>query len=314
MAGIQAIGVALPRYRVDSETVSQIATQSVEQFDERAVPPLDDDAATLGAEAATGPVDAATSPIRDVVTTSTSFQGQSIGAELCRAHGSLADATPIDIFGTSRALVNALSDGGKEGARLLVGADVTKFADGGLANRIKGAGAGAVLLAEDGELRVDGTGTATTNFQEYALEDGYWTEVADAKLARRQYSATAEDSFASLIEKVGCDGSDFHHAVINCRSARTAKSIQKRLGLREVAVGHVRREYGDLGAAAPLIGLHDRVAEAEPGDRILVLGSGFGGCAAAGLKVTGEVPTFESGVAGAKTIDIATYLQYAEGR
>ena len=309
------MGVALPRYRVEFETVSQIATQSVEQFDKRAVPPSDDDAVTLGAEAATGPVDAATSPIREVVTTSTSFQGQSIGAELCRAYGSLTDATPIDIFGTSRALVNALSEGGKEGARLLVGADVTKFADGGFANRIKGAGAGAVLLTEDGELRVDGTGTATTNFQEYALEDGYWTEVADAKLARRQYSAAAADSFASLIEEVGYDGSDFDHAVINCRSARTAKSIQKRLGLKEeVAVGHVRKEYGDLGAAAPLIGLHDRVAEAQPGDRILVLGSGFGGCAAAGLKVTGEVPTFESGVTGPKTIDIATYLQYAEGR
>lgn len=203
------------------------------------------------------------------------------------------DAEVIDIANSRRgavsALLRALTAG--QGEELIAAGEKRAAQPGSAAHVIWGDGAGAVVVGEgSGIARLLGAGrvnldlldsyTSTERGLPYAAEERFARDVAlsDAVLpAVRQALAQA-----------GVTGADIALAVVPEAVGGIYAAAARKLGMSAPnLLEGVTAEAGELGTAAPLFGLSLALEQAEPGQRILLLGFG-NGCDALVLEATGQ--------------------------
>ncbi|UGY94134.1 hydroxymethylglutaryl-CoA synthase [Streptomyces gobiensis] len=326
-AGISGIGVALPTGRLAVEEIHQVwGNQPLEVvhrqgLTHRSVCDPDGDAVTLAAEAARLALDSA-----DCAPPGAVFFGSQTGPYLTKASAALlvdmaglppsTFATDVQFSGKSgtAALLCALAwvRAGLAPSALAVGADTLgpHIAPGDPQEYTAGSGAAAVVITREAALAtVDATASATSDTNDGFRADGErhirtgGTVMTATGIGLMAHCTSAWEGLDSTPEQL-------RFLIGPQPDAVTPARLAQRLGLpKERATACVVAQgIGDVGAAAPLIGLARALELADPGDRLAVVSYGCGAGSDA-LLLTVRRPATGTGLAGALTVQ--RQLSYA---
>lgn len=247
----------------------------------RAVSGWDEDALTMGVEAARGVAGGADAGSVVFASTSAPFLDRSMAGLLAEALGITPSAIAQDVGRTRRAATTALIKAFRSGESELVVAGEKRAARPGSAQHLAwGDGAAAALVgAGDGVARLLGSATVNADLLDifteadagvpYAAEDRF---VRDEAVERIYVPAVK-----AALAKAGLAGGDIALAAVPEPVDGIYKAVAKACGLKAANLcADIAAQAGDLGAAMPLFGLALALDRAAPGDRILVAGFGNG--------------------------------------
>jgi len=323
--GIRAVGTYAPRHRLQASEIED-AWGSVQAagVGEKAVPGADEDALTLGWEAATNAlqadgVDADAVGFLAFATTTPPVEEEDVSVRLGSTLGVPEDARH-DVYGGStragtRALAAAFDAELSTGSvALVVAADCPQGEPASAADQAAGAGAAAFVVVPDGpgalvERASHARPTPGTRFRERGSEDvqGLGVTTYERSAFRETLAgavdALGEDAFAE-------DGTlDVDAAALQAPDGALPYRAAGALGVDSDAVQRVAtvHDVGDTGAASALLGLAEAMADPDVG-RVLVAGYGSGaGADAFVVRTGGAVPA-----SLAVDREDATELSYAE--
>ncbi len=247
----------------------------------RAVAGWDEDALTMGVEAARTAVGETQPGSVVFASTSAPFLDRSMAGLLVEALGISPSAMAQDVGRTRRAATTALIKAFRSGESEIVVAGEKRAARPGSAQHLAwGDGAAAALVGPgDGVARLVGSATVNVDLLDvfteaesgvpYAAEERFVRDEA----VERVYAPALKAALA----KAGLAGGDIALAAVPEPVDGIYKAVAKACGLKAANLcADIAAQAGDLGAAMPLFGLALALDRATPGDRILVAGFGNG--------------------------------------
>ena len=339
MTGIVSYGVYVPSYRI---RVEEIAKQWGENpkiiksgllVEEKSVPDMDEDTATMAVEASRaailragldpgeiGAIYVGSESHPYAVKPTATIVGAAIGASnsitaadfefACKA-GTAAIQTCIGLVALKKI---------KYG--LAIGADVSQSSPGDALEYTAGAGSAAFVIGDDGVIAEIEDFTSFTSdtpdfwrrdLQKYPSHGGRFT--GEPAYFRHIISATKE-----LMDKTGLQPADFDYAVFHQPNGKFPLKAAKSLGFnsKQLKPGLIVTHIGNTYSASSLIGLSAVLDNALPGQRILMTSFGSGaGSDSFALTVTDGIdevrdkaPRVEDFLSGCKYIDYAGYVKH----
>ena len=128
------------------------------------------------------------------------------------------------------------------------------------------------------------------------------------------YNRFIPEVVEGLCRKYNLKPGDFSRVIYPCYYGGARRSINKKLGLEAVQVqDELLTEVGDTGAAHPLLMLSKTLEDAEPGDKLLLVGYG-NGCDALFFQVTDNITRFDNRKRLSDSlnnrVDLDNYLKY----
>lgn len=309
MVAIQGYGTYLPLYRIERTTIADQHGGHA-GGGETSVPAHDEDVVTLAVNAVDTAVAHAGADAVDAVfaaSTSDPFDERGIAPHVATAIGADAGARVADFQGSARAATNAVLSArdaiaaGSVSQAVVVATDILDAAAGSREEQTAGAGAGALVLGETGDVAtVASAGAASTGFVGRFKRTGETPQSGDARFNRERYI----EAVTAAIDRL--DGSlttEVERAV--------APAPDDRWGDRALGAADLEVErhsafdaVGYAGAASTLIDTALALEEASPEDSVLVVSYGPGGSDA--LVVTTG--------AGVETLPDMTTHEYIESK
>lgn len=287
--GILAYGAYIPRLRLQRRAIAEAngwlnpALKALARG-ERAICNWDEDPITMAVEAARDALagrDRGT--VRELRFASTTFPfldrlNAGVVAEALRLPEEIA---ATDIGATQRAAASALSAALNGSAEcLVVAAEQRRAKAASPVEMAAGDGAAAVLVGDGDPVAVlRGSATRTVDFVDHyrtsdSVFDYQWEErwIRDAG-----YMPTVPPVVGRCLAAAGVSASEVTHFCMPATLPRVASMVAKAAGIPDDAVrDNLAAVCGDTGAAHPLVLLVAALEEAQPGDRILVVGFGQG--------------------------------------
>ncbi len=319
MAGILGAGLYLPRFRLAGAAIAA-AWGRPGGSGERTVAAHDEDSLTMAAAAAARAM-AGTGPAAlYFASTSAPQYDKSSAAIIAEALDLPATVRTADFAGGGRSATSALLLALDSSRPALVTAGENRLAVPGSAMEpFTGDGAAAVLVGpEDGLAKVVGTYSLTREFPDlWRPADDRFVRSGDARFNTVSgYEAGVIPAIKAALEQWGLQPGDIAQAYLGAPDVRAADGVLKKLGLKGPAgVGAtLGRKTGLLGCAQPLALLVSGLGEAQPGDKLLLVGYGDGldiillEATARAAELKGAA---ERAMAGAKPLDhYNRYLRY----
>ena len=292
MAGetIGLIGAAgyVPRYRLTGTLLAQVWGSGA---GERAVANYDEDALTMGVEAALAAVEG-----RDLARVGACFFASTSAPYVEKSSATLVatvadlgtEVLTADLGGSLRCGTTALRlaldvvRAGSAAEALVVASDMRPAAPGSELEGQLGDGAGAALVGRAGVIAsFEGAFSASHEFTDVWRNQGdrYVTALPDLTFVRAygldRHIAEAVDG---LLRQTGRRREDIAKLVLYAPDARTHAALARQLKLPEAALPRepVIARAGNTGAASCLLGLAAALEEARPRDQILVVAYGNG--------------------------------------
>ncbi len=332
MIGLLSHGSFLPRYRLDRQLIFKAmgwfnpATYGLSRG-ERTVAGDDEDAVTLAAAALAdclagfdrGAVDGL-----NLGSTTLPFAERQCAALLATVLDLGPATATADFGGCHRAGTSALLaafdavQSGRSAQVAVAAAECRIGRAGGGAEHLYGDGAAAMLVGDGDPIAVlTASHSVAADFAETYRESGAtfdrqweerWTKVEG-------FAKLLPGAIAGLLSKTGSDIADYAAVIYPCRFARDHGKIGKRVGATPEQIGAPLMDVvGDTGAAHPLLMLSAALAQAKPGDRLLVASFGSG-CDVFTLEVTAHIEAYAArrGVAGhlADRVELGSYEKYS---
>ncbi len=308
---IESLGAYAPRYRLQSEAVSEAWGQfQAAGISTTAVPDADEDALTMASEAATRAL--ATTDVNPesivaltVGTTTPPAEEGDMVATLASTLGLSSDVQTRLHEGSTRAGVDALATaiGAASGPRLVIGSDAPRGSPDDAIGQAAGAGAAAVVLTTDGpgtvaELAEHVTPFPGTRFRRPGSTEteGLGVTTYDRRAFRETVGAAAAalDDDVSTAEAIAIQSPD---GSLPYRAAGTLGAEDE-----QIQRGTTVHKLGDTGAASPLLGL----ASAADNGHTDVAVIGYGGGGATAMRIDATDVSVRTGIDG------HTELSYAE--
>jgi hydroxymethylglutaryl-CoA synthase len=288
---IAGVGAYVPRLFLPASAYREAwGTGGPRGIDRTAVPDADEDAVTMGTEAATRALDAAGVAPDEVVhlalaTTTPPNDEEELTPRLASLLGADPGTTRQYGGGTRSGVAALAATRSVPGPALVVVADAPRGSPESDEEAAAGAGAAGVVLAADGTLTVDAAGESVepvpgTRFRRRGSDE---TEsVGVTQYEREAYRRTITEAVEALDGEV----ENVDAAALTAPNGRLPYRVAGPLGLdsERIAAGTVVAETGDTGAAAPFLGLAsvlDGSAEEPDGESAAVLLVGYGGGAGA---------------------------------
>jgi 3-hydroxy-3-methylglutaryl CoA synthase len=287
--GITGIGVHVPRYRLSAETLA--AVWGAAGSGTRAVANHDEDSLTMAAEAglaALGDGDGAGLDLVCLATTTAPYAEKSSAAVL----SAVLDCGPAvriaDLGGSLRAGTTALRlalDAVRAGSAreaLVAAADIRLAPPGSDLEPAWGDGAAAIRVGRgDGVIaQLLGAASHTHEFSDvWRLADARFPEQGDPTFVRAYgYERLMAEAARRLFAQTGVAPEAIRRAAVYAPDVRLGPAILRSLGLGEGVLPRIPllSQIGNTGVASPLLALAACLEEAEPGDRILLVGYGSG--------------------------------------
>lgn len=334
--GIAGYGAYIPRYRLPAAAVSEVWTGGTAglPIQEKAVPGLDEDTATIAIEAARNALvraDIAPTELRAIwvgseshpyaVKPTSTIVAEAIGAAplvqaadwefACKA-GTEAIVAAIGMVGS-----------GMADYAMGIGADTAQGRPGDALEYTAGAGGAAIIIgpAETALARFEGSLSYVTDTPDF------WRR-PHAEYPSHGMRFTGEPAYfhhilsagQMLLEALDRKPADYRYVVLHQPNVKFPTRAARKLGFKpeQWEAGLLVGRIGNTYSGASLVGLTAVLDVAEPGDRILVVSFGSGaGSDAMSFEVTERIrdrrllaPATEDYIARRTPIDYATYLRY----
>lgn len=306
MIGIVAFGGYVPRLRLPRQTIFAATgwfnpSLAVLADGERAIASWDEDAITMGVEAARDCLGSrARSDIARVYLASTTLPNadRQNSTILKEALNLSDDVAALDVTGSRRAGTSALLDAlfaaaGGGGNALCVASERSIARAGSEAELVSAHAAAAMLIGQDEvAVRFLGAHSTTIDFVDHFRAEG---ERFDYQWEQRWirdegYGKIVPATAARALEKCGIEGREIAHFLMAAPMKGVNVTVARALGIAPEAVVDVLGEkLGDAGTAQPIILLSHALERAGVGEKILIVGFG-GGCDALVLETTELLP------------------------
>ena len=331
MSGITSFGAYIPYYRLSHKEIAR-AWGSRATDAERAVANVDEDSITLAVEAVRdllnnrdgGDVDG----LMFASTTSPYLEKQA-SALIATVADLRHDITTADYTNSLRSATTAIRtaldsvDAGSASNIIIAAAD-TRLAPPRSANeRLFGDAASAIKVGRDKVIAklIGSHSTVDEMTDAWRGEGDRFVSGWEERFAVTQgYQRVVSKGVSELFERSAIGPSEISKAVFYAPDLGSLGAVAKSLGLKaEQIPDHLFSSVGNTGAAMPLLVLSSVLEDAQPGEKLLVVGYGSG-CDALMFEVTDEIEkarrSARRGVKGhlAARAPLDSYERYARFR
>ena len=330
MAGILAFGAYVPRLRLQRAAVAGAnrwfnPALAAAGKGERAMANWDEDAITMGVEAARdclGELDRGR-VARIVLASTTAPFADRQNAVIAKEALNLSDEVgALDIGGSLRAGTSALIDalqaaGGGAGDVLCVAAEKRKPQPGSLLELTHGDAAAALLVgADDGVARLVCAHSVSMDFVDHfrAVGQAFDYEWESRWVREEGFGKIAPEAVSAALKKAAVAPEAVDHFVMPAPMRGVNAAVAKACRIRPEAVADsLDAALGDAGAAQPLVILAHVLERAQPDQTLVVVGFGQG-CDVLVLRTTAALrePRTGLGVSGwlARRKPESNYVKY----
>jgi len=296
--GIVGYGAYIPKWRIKTENIARLWGQDPENIksglgvEEKSVPSIDEDTATIAVEAA-----------RNAMKRANGVKGNEIGAiyvgseshpyavkptavTVAEAVGLTPHVTAADTECACKAATAGMQaclglvKGGYLKYGMTIGADTAQSAPGDALEYTAAAGGAAFILGGDNILaEIEGTCSYTQDVPDFWRREGsLYPRHAGRFTGEPAYFEQVIKCSKALMEKLGTCPDDYTYAVFHMPNAKFPLKAAGILGFepKKVVTGLVVQKIGNTYSGSSLLGLATVLDEARPGDRILMTSYGSG--------------------------------------
>lgn len=334
MAGIVGYGAYVPKYRIKSETIAEVWGEDPERIQkglgimEKAVPAIDEDAATLAVEAARIAMKRAAIPREEigavyVGSESHPYAVKPTAAMVAQALGAVPNLTAADLEFACKAgtaaiqMCMGLVDSSMVKYGLAIGTDTAQGRPGDALEYSAAAGAAAFIIGKNDESMavIDDTFSYTTDTPDFwrrskadfPSHGGRFTGLPG-------YFKHVQGAFNGLMEKMGKTVDDFDYFVFHQPNAKFPNTVAKKFGIpkEKLADGLLVPVIGNTYSGASPLGLANVLDKAKSGEKIFVTSFGSGaGSDAFALTATEKIKDREKARPLSHFIENKEYVSYA---
>jgi hydroxymethylglutaryl-CoA synthase len=334
--GIVGYGAYVPRYRLSASEVSRVWLEGKAGLpvEEKSVPGLDEDTATMAIEAARNALARASVEPRDLravwvgseshpyaVKPTSTIVAEAIGAtpRVLAADWEFACKAGTEALQAAFALV------GSQMAEyaLAIGMDTAQGRPGDALEYTAAAGGAAYIVGprEKSLAYLEGSYSYVTDTPDFFRRPyRHYPEHGGRFTGEPAYFKHVTTSVKALLEELGLAPGDFAAAIFHQPNTKFPQRAAQMLGFgkEQIQTGLLAPKVGNVYAGSCLLGLSAVLDEAKPGDRILVGSFGSGaGSDAFSFVVTDLIrerqalaPRTRDYVARRKPVDYALYTRY----
>ena len=288
MIGLQSVAGYVPRYRLSGKLLAQVWGGG---GGERAVANYDEDALTMGSDAALNALagrDSARVGACFFASTSAPYLEKSNATLLATAVDLPVEVLTADVGGSLRAGTTALRlaldsvRAGTAAQALVVASDMRPVAPGSELEALLGDGAGAALVGSEGVIAsFEGAFAVSHEFTDVWRReaDRYVRSLPDMTFVKAYgLDKHIPEAVDGLLRTTGRKKEDISKLVLYGPDARMHAALARQLRFPEAALPKEPpiARAGNTGAASCLLGLAAALEEARPHDQILVVSYGNG--------------------------------------
>jgi hydroxymethylglutaryl-CoA synthase len=331
MASIVGYGFYIPRLRIKIEEIARVWGEDPEQIkdslgvEEKSVPEIDEDAATMAVEAARNAINFAEVDPKKigaifVGSESHPYAVKPTASIVAEAVGAVPNSTAVDMEFACKAGTTAMQacmamvDSGMIEYGLAIGSDVAQSKPGDALDYTSGAGACAFIIGKDGIADIKATASYTTDTPDFWRKQG-------ASFPSHGGRFTGEPAYFKhivgasqlILQKTKLQPKDFDFAVFHQPNAKFPVRVAKMLGFSEEQVNQslVVKKIGNTYSASSMLGLASVLEVAEPNQRIFVTSFGSGAGSDSFVIETNErIKTKKRGMLK-KMLEEKEYVDYA---
>ncbi|HKY06408.1 MAG TPA: 3-oxoacyl-[acyl-carrier-protein] synthase III C-terminal domain-containing protein, partial [Blastocatellia bacterium] len=331
MTGITSFGAYIPYYRLSHKQVAA-AWGGRAGDGERAVANVDEDSITMAVEAVRDLLGKREGREIDgiVFASTTSPYGEKQASALIATVADLRhDVRTADITSSLRASTSAIRaavdsvEAGSASSVLIAAADMRLAPPKSANERLFGDAASAIEIGRDGVIAklVAAHSTVDEIIDVWRKSDDQFVSGWEERFSVTQgYLRVVRQTVGELFERSAIGPSEISKAVFYAPDPGTLASVARSLGLKaEQVPDHLFNSVGNTGTAMPLLVLSSALEEAQPGEKLLVVGYGSGADALI-FEVTDEIEQAKSSgrraVKGhlASKVYLENYERYAKFR
>ncbi len=322
--GILSWGTYLPYRRLDRTTIVAVAGTGGGKG-HRTVASFDEDATTMGVEAARAAMASAGDVVPNTLWFSTVAVPYLDKTNATTIHAALrlhSDVAAYDAVGSVKSAVGAIRVGlSSDAPTLVVSSDLRYGLPGSGDEAAGGDGAAALLLgsADDGPLLAEfiGRGVATEEFLDrWRVPGENRSKSWEERFGETRYAALAPAAWAAALQSTGLRASDIDHLVVTGTHDRANTNVARSLGTRtDALVDSLAVTVGNTGAAHPGLLLASALEHAQP-EQVIALVVLADGVEVLLFRTTDAIATFtptrtvEAQVVAHGTITYGRYLAW----
>jgi hydroxymethylglutaryl-CoA synthase len=321
--GIQGWGTYVPYRRLDRSQIASV-TGTHGGSGTRAVAGYDEDATTMGVEAARRALgNRATTPAAVwFATAAPTYLDRTNATALHAALRLDPEVAAYDALGSVRSAFGALSAAlSVSTPTLVVTADVRYGLPGSTDETTAGDGAAAVLVGDAASAPVLAEVIARTSLTEEFVDR--WrppsrptSQLWEERFGETRYVPLARRALKGVLERAGLETGDVSKLIVAGLHERACAAAAKQSGVPpERIADRLGSVVGNVGVAQPLLLLASALESARPGDVIVVVGLADGAEAIA-LRVADAItayrprPTLSAQIAGGAPISYGRFLTW----
>jgi 3-hydroxy-3-methylglutaryl CoA synthase len=297
--GIQGWGTYIPYRRLDRSEIGSV-TGAAGGVGTRAVASYDEDATTMGVEAARRALGDRQVLPRDVwfTTAAPTYLDKTNAAALHAALRLDRDVAAYDALGSVRSAFGALAAGLSGAApALVVTSDVRFGLPGGTEESVSGDAAAAVLVGDASSAPVLAEVIGRTSLTEEFVDR--WrqptlptSQLWEERFGETRYVPLAHEALTRVLKQARLEVGDISALVVAGLHERACAAAAKQSGVApERIIDRLGSVIGNVGVAQPLLLLASALEGSDPGDVVVLLGLADGSDAIA-LRVTEEITAY----------------------
>lgn len=310
--GIVGYGAYIPKWRIKAENIAEVWGQDAQTItngigvQEKSVPSMDEDTATIAVEAARNAMRRANgvkpSEISAVYVGSEShpYAVKPTAVTVAEALGLTPYVTAADTEFACKAATAGIQAclglvrGGYMKYGMSIGADTAQSAPGDALEYTAAAGGAAYIIGGDGVLaEIEGTCSYTQDVPDFWRREGsLYPKHAGRFTGEPAYFEQIVKCSKSLMEKLGTKPSDYTYVVFHMPNGKFPLKAASILGFdaKQVAPSLIVQKIGNTYSGSSLLGLAAVLDRAKPGERVLMTSYGSGaGSDSFSITVTDQI-------------------------
>lgn len=334
MSGIVGYGAYIPKYRIKSDTIAEVWGEDPDRIKEglgileKAVPAIDEDAATLAVEAARIAMKRAEIPANKigalyVGSESHPYAVKPTASAVAQALGAVPNLTAADLEFACKAGTAAIQicmgmvDSKMIQYGMAIGSDTAQGRPGDALEYSAAAGAAAFLIGPNDESMaiLEHTFSYTTDTPDFwRRPKADFPSHGGRFTGAPAYFKHVKGAFTGLMAKMDEKVENYDYFVFHQPNAKFPQMVAKQLGIpkEKIADGLIVPIIGNTYSAASPLGLANVLDKAKAGERIFVTSFGSGaGSDAFSIKVTEKIKNRDRAYPLSKFIESKEYIPYA---